>query len=99
MRVVFIGKHHEFSLVSLRAIQARHEIVAIVESGPRGSNQNASPPARSWREWLGLAQPQGMRRMAQDMRVPHFWLTRNTAQEFARFSAVCFARYSLRRLA
>jgi methionyl-tRNA formyltransferase len=85
MRVVFIGKHHEFSLLSLRAIEARHEIVAIVESGPRGSNQKASPLARSWHDFLAFTKPQGMRRLAQDMRVPHFWLTRNTTQEFAAF--------------
>ena len=85
MRIVFIGKNHEFSLLSLRAIQGRHEIVAIVESGPRGSNQNALAPARSWRERFGLAEPQGMKRLAQDMRVPHFWLTRNTAQDLPGF--------------
>jgi len=85
MRVVFIGKNHEFSLLSLNAIQTHHEIAGIVESGPRGSNQRGLPPARSWRDLLGLAKPQGMRRLAQDMRVPHFWLARNTTQEFPAF--------------
>lgn len=85
MRVVFIGKNHEFSLFSLRAIQARHEIVAIVESGPRSSNQSALPPVRSWRDRLGLAKPQGMRRLAQDMRVLHCLLTRKTAQDLPEF--------------
>jgi len=85
MRVVFIGKHHEFSLLSLRAIQAHHEIVAIIESGPRGSNQKASPVARSWRDFLGFTRPQGMKRLGQDMHVPHFWLTRDTARDLPGF--------------
>jgi len=85
MRVVFIGKHHEFSLLSLKAIHTHHEIAGIVESGPRGANQKALSPTRSWPGLLGLAKPQGLRRMAQDMRVPHFCLTRNTTQEFAAF--------------
>jgi methionyl-tRNA formyltransferase len=82
MRVVFIGKHHEFSLLSLHAIQARHEIVAVIESGPRGS---ASPIAGSWRNFLGFTRPQGMKRLAQDMRLPHFWLTRHTARDLPGF--------------
>lgn len=85
MRAVFFGKHHEFSLLSLRAIQACHEIVAVVESGPRGSNQNAMPAAISWRERLGLAQPHGMKRLAQEMHVPHCWLTRETMQDLPAF--------------
>lgn len=85
MKVVFIGKHHEFSLLSLRAIQACHEIVAIVESGPRASNQSARPPATRWREQLGLVQPHGMKRLAREMHVPHCWLTRETMQELPAF--------------
>jgi methionyl-tRNA formyltransferase len=85
MRVVFIGKNHEFSLLSLRAIQTHHEIVGIVESGPRGSNPKASPPARSWRGLLGLAKPQGMKCLAQDMRLPHFLMTRKTVQDLPAF--------------
>jgi methionyl-tRNA formyltransferase len=85
MRVVFVGKHHEFSLLSLRAIQARHEIVAIVESGPRSSSQNALPPVTSWRDRLGLTKPQGMKRLTQDMLVPHCLLTRKTAQDLPGF--------------
>lgn len=37
MRVVFIGKNHEFSLQPLKAIQARHTVVGVVEGGGRGA--------------------------------------------------------------
>jgi len=85
MRVVFIGKYHEFSLLSLRAIRVSHEIVAIVESGPRGSTQNALAPVRSWRNRFGLTMPLGMSRLAHGMRVPHYLLTRDTARDLPGF--------------
>ena len=85
MRVVFVGKNHEFSLLSLRAIRASHQIVAIVESGPRPSSRDMQKADAGWRDWTTTVKPKGMKGLAQEMRVPHCLLTRQTSQDLPGF--------------
>lgn len=75
LRVVFIGKSHDFSLRPLDAVAASHDIVGIVESGPRHPPQGLV--ARAAAALRGaLASPSALRRRAGERGVPHLLLRR-----------------------
>ena len=84
MRVVFIGKNHDFSLLPLKAIRSAHKIVAIVESAPRlseTSDVKDVSPLRSDRRSL---KPKGFEKIARELEVPYFRLSKATEQDFPR---------------
>ncbi len=81
MRFLFIGKNHGFSLLPLRAIAEGHELVGLVESGPRSVKRAdgtvdvpPAPPPGS-----------GLQPVASEAGVPYLFLTGATRHELAPF--------------
>ena len=91
MRVVFIGKDHEFSLLSLRAIQTHHEIVAIVESGPRGSKPKSLAASQKLASVVRVGTAAGNEARGGGHARTLFLVDPEDCARFACFSSVCFA--------
>ena len=73
MRILFIGKSHGFSLAPLGALREEHEVVALVESGPR-----AGAPTRQASDVL--------RSIASSAGVPYLHLTAATVRDLVPFA-------------
>lgn len=86
MKIVFIGKGHEFSLVPLAAIKLHHNIVGIVESGPRKDYNGIQRlkaflhQARSF-----IKGSESLLSEARKMRVPYMLLTKSTRSDLVSF--------------
>ena len=82
MRVVFVGKNHEFSMAPLKAIGEHHAVAGIVESGPRASQQ---PKPFTLKFLLSsckqrFATHDSLRSFAQEISAPYMYLyTKNRA--------------------
>ena len=82
MRVVFVGKNHEFSMAPLKAISEHHAVAGIVESGPRASQQ---PKPFTLKPFLSSCKQRfvfhdSLRSFAQEIEARYMYLyTRNRA--------------------
>lgn len=83
MRVVFIGKSHEFSMVPLKAIMGRHDVVGIIESAPRQKTSKASRFLSNLR--AKLFDRQSLWNLARKIKVPYMYLTRENQAELVSF--------------
>jgi methionyl-tRNA formyltransferase len=89
MRVVFIGKSHEFSLAPLRALGEHHNIVGVVESAPRGFSLRTRSLLRAVfsSAKTSVIRRDSLQRIARSKRVPYLLLTRENRNDLARFVA------------
>jgi methionyl-tRNA formyltransferase len=83
MRVVFIGKSHEFSVVPLRAIMGTHVVVGIIESAPRIKSSKASRFLYN----LGckIFNRQSLWKLARKSKLPYMYLGRENQAELVSF--------------
>ncbi|MFN0315996.1 MAG: methionyl-tRNA formyltransferase [Burkholderiales bacterium] len=83
MKVVFIGKSHEFSTVPLRALQKKHDIVGIIESAPRKSTVKPSANFKrtmfEWRERIGMGR--SLRAIAYREKIAYLQLSQDNLAE------------------
>ena len=86
MRFIFIGKNHEFSLVPLKSIAEHHELVGVVESGPRSSQSRPEAVSRQIFPFPRLGKSLGfLSTLAKRKRIPYMLLTRENRDDLAAF--------------
>lgn len=83
MRVAFIGKSHEFSMVPLKAIMGSHNVVAIIESAPRIKTAKANRFLSNLSS--KLFDRQSLCNLAEKLKVPYMYLTRENQVELVSF--------------
>jgi methionyl-tRNA formyltransferase len=89
MRVAFIGKSHPFSLLPFAAMRERFDVVALVESGPRGRLTRSAHVRRRLQSVASALRPQSMRGWALRHRVPYFYLDHGSRQRLEGFLHHC----------
>lgn len=89
MNIVFIGKSHDFSLVPLAAIKLHHNIVGIVESGPRRDYSGIERiKAFLHQAKIFIKGVESLRAEARKMRVPYMLLTQGSRPDLSAFLRV-----------
>lgn len=89
MKVLFIGKSHEFSLRPFEAIRARHQIVGIVESGARGRLGTVDRLKIKARNIASMRDSHTLRGWAIRNSVPYFWMDHASRSRLEQFMLRC----------
>lgn len=86
MKVVFIGKSHIFSILPLNEIRRYHEVIALIESGPRGKEALIDRTKRFIREIRACVDREmSLRRIAAQSRIPYRYMTKSGMKSLVQF--------------
>lgn len=89
MRVLFIGKNHEFSLRPFEEIRSRHQIVGVVESGARGKLGVLAKLRGKVLSIASMRNSDSLRGWAIRNRVPYFWMDQDSRSHLEGFFSRC----------
>lgn len=89
MRIVLAGKSHAFSTVPFGLIAREHQIVGMVESGPRGGIGVKQRIRTGIGRVRALFNKRSLHSWARRARIPYFWLDMRTRPHLDAFLRSC----------
>jgi methionyl-tRNA formyltransferase len=92
LKIIFIGTYGNYSLVSLKTLMSRYEIVGIIESAPREINTTHKPVFETIFDFFdNVTSKPSLSSIAHRNRIPFFYLTSASSKDLVNFIDACQA--------